>query len=85
MLYSHLLNHTSSKILVWNDTKYLIQILKYHRLGYIIEVPFENCFTILMDHNTVSTPLTSLFLFYKWNGITILPADTYRLRDRASK
>lgn len=32
-LYSHLLDHTSSKILVWNDAERSIQISRRHRLG----------------------------------------------------
>ena len=75
-LYSHLLNHTSSKILVRNNADRLIQISQSHRLGYITEIPFENCFPNSVDHDTASTSPTSSLLFYEWNGITILPADT---------
>lgn len=39
-LYSYLLDHTSSRIFVWNETDHLIQISQSHRLGYITEIPF---------------------------------------------
>lgn len=75
MLYSHLLDHTSLRILVWNDTKCLIQIPRRHRLGFITEIPFENYFATLVEHDAASTPPMSPLLFYKRNGITIPPAD----------
>lgn len=74
-LDSHLLNHTSLRILVQNDIKYSIQIVKRHRLGYIIKIFFKNCFITLVDYNAASTPPRSLLLFHKRNGITILLAD----------
>ena len=74
-LYSHLLDHTSSKILVRNDTDRLIQIFRSHRLGYITEIPFQNCFATLVDHDAASTPPTSPLLFHERNSITIPPAD----------
>lgn len=74
-LYSYLLDYISSKILVRNDTDYLIQIFQSHRFGYIIEILFENCFATLVDHDTTFTPLTSPLLFHKWSDIIILPAD----------
>ena len=75
-LYSHLLDHTSSRILVRNDADRSIQIPQSHRLGYITEIPFENCFATSVDHDAASTPPTSPFLFHERNGITIPPADT---------
>ena len=74
-LYSHLLDYTSSKILVQNDAKRLIQIPRRYRLGYITEITFENCFATLVNNDAASTPPTSLLLFHERNGITIPPAD----------
>ena len=64
-LYSHLLDHTSSRILVRNDADRSIQIPQSHRLGYITEIPFENCFATSMDHDAASTPPTSPLLFHE--------------------
>ena len=74
-LYSHLLDHTSSKILVRNDAERSIQIPRRHRLDSITEIPFENCFATSVDHDAASTPPTSPLLFHERNGITIPPAD----------
>ena len=76
MLYSHLLNHTSSRILVRNDINRSIQIPRSHRLGYITEILFENCFATSVDHDSASSPPISPILFHEWSGITILPANT---------
>ena len=75
-LYSHLLDHTSSRMLVRNDVDRAIQIPRSHRLGYITEIPFENCFATSVDHDATSTPPTSPLLFHERNDITIPPADT---------
>ena len=74
-LYSHLLDHTSSRILVRNDADRSIQIPQSHRLGYITEISFENCFATSVDYDAASTPPTSPLLFHKRNGITIPPVD----------
>ena len=74
-LYSHLLNHTTSRILVRNNANRSIQISRSYRLGYITEIPFENCFATSIDHDFTSTLLTSPFLFHERSGITISPAD----------
>ena len=74
-LYSHFFNHTSSKILIRNDAKRLIQIPRHHKLGCITKILFENCFTISVDYDAISTPPTFPLLFHERNGITIPPAD----------
>ena len=75
-LYSHLFDHSSLKIFVWNDAKHSIQITRHYRLGYVTEIPFENCFATSVDHDAAATPLTSPLLFYERNGITIPLAGT---------
>ena len=70
-LYSHLLDYTSLKILVWNNTEHPIQIPRHYMLGCVTEIPFENCFAASVDYDAASTPPTSLFLFYERNGIII--------------
>ena len=74
-LYSHFFDHTSSKILIQNDVKRLIQISRRHRLGCITEILFENCFATSVDYDATSTRPTSPLLFHARNGITIPPAD----------
>ena len=70
-LYSHLLDYTSSRILVWNDAKHSIQIPRHHRLGCVTKIAFKNCFAAFVDYDAASTPPTSPLLFHERNGITI--------------
>ena len=72
-LYSHFFDHTSTKILVRNNTNYIIKILLYHRLGCITKLPHENCFATLADLDIVSMLPTLLTIFYDRNGISIPP------------
>lgn len=41
-----------------------------------MEVLYENCFTMPVDHKAATTPPMSPLLFHKYNNITIPPADT---------
>ncbi len=73
-LDSHLLDHTSTKILVRNDAGHAIKILLHHRLGCVTELPYESCFATSADLEVASTPPTSPTIFHDRNGISILPA-----------
>lgn len=73
-LYSHLLNHTSVKILVRNNVDRVIKIPLYYWLGCVTELPYEKYFAILADLDVASTPPTLPAIFHNRNGISILPA-----------
>ncbi len=73
-LYSHLLDHNSTKILVRNEACRAIKIPLHHRLGYVTELPYESCFPTSADLDVASTPPTSSTIFHDRNGISIPPA-----------
>ena len=73
-LYSYLLDHTSTKILVRNDAGHSIQIPLHHRLGCVTELPYKSCFATSADLDVASTPPTSPTIFHDRNGISIPPA-----------
>ena len=73
-LYSHLLDHNSTKVLVRNEAGRAIKIPLHHRLGYVTELPYESCFATLADLDVASTPPTSSTIFHDCNGISIPPA-----------
>ena len=43
-LFTHLINHKTSKVLVRNDSSQTLQIPRRHRLGHIVDIAYENCF-----------------------------------------
>ncbi len=73
-LYSHLLNHTSNKVLVCNNAGHAIKIPLHYRSGYVTELPYESCFATSADIDMASTPPTSPTIFHDRNGISIPPA-----------
>ena len=74
ILYSHLLDHTSMKILICNNSDHAIKIPLHHRLGCITELSYINCFVTSADLNVASTPPSSPTIFNDRNSISILPA-----------
>ena len=73
-LYSHILDHTSTKILVRNNADHAVKIPTQHRLGCVTELPYENCFATSADLDVASTPPTLPTIFHDRNGISIPPA-----------
>ena len=73
-LYSHLLDHTSTKVLVRNEVGHAIKILLHHRLGCVTKLPYESCFAILADLDVASTAPTLPTIFHDCNEISIPPA-----------
>lgn len=73
ILYSHLLNHTSTKVLIHNNADHTIKILLHHRLDCITELPYKSCFTTSVDLYVASTLTTLPIIFYNHNGISIPP------------
>ena len=73
-LYSHLLDHTSTTVLIRNNAGHAIKIPLHHRFGYVTELPYESCFATSADLDVASTPPTSPTIFHDRNGISILLA-----------
>lgn len=43
-LFTHLVDHETSKVLVRNNSNQTIQVLRRHRLDHIVNIAYENCF-----------------------------------------
>lgn len=44
--YSHIVDHETSKILIKNAFDRPLCILQCHRLGYLLDIAYDNCFLI---------------------------------------
>lgn len=75
-LYAHLVDHSTSKVLVRNDADHPVQIPRHHKLGCVTELPYESCFAASVGHEAASSPPISLPLFHERSGITIPPNGT---------
>lgn len=73
-LYSHFLNHSSTKVLIYNNTNHVVKIPLHHRLGCVTKLPYKSCFATSVDLDVASTTPTLLVIFYDRNGISIFPA-----------
>ena len=56
-LFTHLVDHKTSKVLVRNDFSRTIWVPRRHRLGYIVDIAYKNCF--LADAHSVYDAVTS--------------------------
>lgn len=78
-LYSHILDHTNTKILVRNNANHAIKISTHNRLGCVTELPYKNCFATSADLDIASTPPILSTIFYDCNGISILLAKDLKI------
>lgn len=44
MLFAHIVNHETTKVLVRNTSDQLLHILRHQKLGYIVDIYYNNCF-----------------------------------------
>ncbi len=62
-LYSHIMDYETLKVLVRNASDLPLRIPRWHKLGHILDIAYENCF--LTDtrsaYDTASVPLSSPF------------------------
>lgn len=72
-LYSHLLDHTSTKVLVRNNAGHAIKIPLHHRLGCVTELLYESYFATSADIDVASTSPISPTIFHDRNRISIPP------------
>ena len=56
-LFTHFVDHETSKILVRNGSSQAIRVSRRHRLGHIVDIAYENCF--LADAYSVRDAATS--------------------------
>ena len=64
-LYTHIVDHKISKVLVKNTSDYLLHIPYYYKLGYIIDIVYDKCFladTQITIDLTAFSPTAQLFL-----------------------
>ncbi len=45
-LFTHLVNHQTSKILVKNTSSQVLHILRRHKLGHLVNIAYKNCFLV---------------------------------------
>ncbi len=43
-LFTHLVNHQTSKVLVRNNSSQILRIRRRHKLGHLIDIAYKNCF-----------------------------------------
>lgn len=70
-LYSHLLDDTNIKILVYNNVDHVIKISMPYQLGSVIELSYKSCFATSTNLNTAFTPHTLPIIFHDHNNISI--------------
>lgn len=75
ILYSHLFNHSSTKVLVRNNADYAVKIPLYHRLGCVIKLPYKSCFATSANLDVTSIPPTLPAFFHDQNCISIPLAE----------
>ena len=76
-LFTHLVDHQTSKVLVRNTTRDTLRILHRHKLGHLIDIAYENRF--LADTHSVcdaaTSPPSSQHLSNHDAGSSLLPTD----------
>lgn len=60
-LYSYIVNHETSKVLVKNASEQLLRILQCHKLGYLLDITYNKCFLVdtQFAHNLAVFSLSS--------------------------
>lgn len=71
ILYTNLINYTTSKIFIKNNADYFIQITRHHKLCCMIEPLYKSCFAVSVSHEVALSLFISLPLYHKLRNITI--------------
>lgn len=78
-LFTHLIDHETSKVLVRNDSSQTIRVLHGHRLGHVVDIAYKNCF--LTDaysiRDAATSPPSSQHLPNPDPSSFFLPSDTF--------
>ena len=77
-LYAHIVDHTTTKILVSNTSNRPLFVPRYQKLGDIFDICYENCFLTdaqaTFDSTAFRLKATSFFDLHA--GISLAPTDT---------
>ena len=77
-LYAHIVDHTTTKVLVSNTSDRLLRILRCQKLGHIVDICYENCFSVdaQATFNSVAFPPRAQSFFNLHAGVALAPTDT---------
>lgn len=77
ILYTHIINYTTTKILVSNTSDCPLCIPQYQKLSHIVDICYENC--LLADaqvtFDSAAFPLRTQLFFGLHAGIALAPTD----------
>lgn len=75
--YAHIVNHTTTKILVNNISDCPLRILRHQKLDYIVDICYENCFlaNAQATFNFAVFLLRTQLFFNLYNGIALASMD----------
>lgn len=77
-LYSHIMDYETTKILVRNASDRPLRIPRWHKLGHLLDMAYENCFLIdtQSTYDATSVPPSSHSFSNLSAGPTLPPTDT---------
>lgn len=75
-LYTHILDHETSKILVRNTSDRPLRIPRRHKLGHLLDIAYENCFLANTAHDSAAIPSFSHLFSGLSARISLPPADS---------
>lgn len=74
-LFSHLVDHTTSGVLVRNESQRAVCLPRKQKLGLVTEVFYENCFQVGLDLDAVEMPPRAASLHESCQGIKVSAVD----------
>lgn len=78
ILYMHIIDHKTSKVLVRNTSNHPLYISRRHKLGHVVDIAYDNCF--LADtqviFNLAAFPPAALPFLDLGAGSTLAPRNT---------
>ncbi len=78
-LFTHFVDHQTSKVLVRNTSSQTICVPRRHKLGHLINIAYENCFLINTHsiHDAATSPPSSQHLSSHDAGSSLPPTDSF--------
>lgn len=77
-LFTHLVDHETSKVLVRNDSSQTIWVLRRHKLGHIVDIAYDNYFLANAHsvRDAATSPPSSQHLLNSDTSSSFLPNDS---------
>lgn len=78
ILYTHIVDHEISKILVKNTSDQSLCVLRHHKLGHLLDITYDNYFLINIQpaYDLAAVPLLSHSFSNLSAGPSLLPIDS---------